>query len=201
MNNVSFDFFVKTIGASNLHNNRLEDFPLGIADKYKASLFSRTLLLNCLNKYYAPLWEEMWQEAYRQYSWSRQYARLKAFGSLGPKWKWPTPLRNWYKRKMALMEIDVITAMALGLSLEELILIYNIQFPVLQQNEAANRLNLQAYGGPYFGSLNRGPYMETGFGIENIFKFIRIDALWRLSYRENSNAQKFSVRFTLDFNF
>jgi hypothetical protein len=43
--------------------------------------------------------------------------------------------------------------------------------------------------------------METGFGIENIFKFIRIDALWRLSYRENVNAQKFSVRFTLDFNF
>ena len=70
-----------------------------------------------------------------------------------------------------------------------------------KQNEEANRLNLQASGGPYFGSLNRGPYMETGFGIENIFKFIRIDALWRLSYRENVNAQKFSVRFTLDFNF
>jgi hypothetical protein len=70
-----------------------------------------------------------------------------------------------------------------------------------KQNEEANRLNLQASGGPYFGGLNRGPYMETGFGIENIFKFIRIDALWRLSYRENVNAQKFSVRFTLDFNF
>jgi hypothetical protein len=70
-----------------------------------------------------------------------------------------------------------------------------------KENEEANRLNLQSNGGPYYGSLNQGPYMETGFGIENIFKFIRIDALWRLSYRENVNAQKFSVRFTLDFNF
>jgi len=36
---------------------------------------------------------------------------------------------------MALVEIDVIVAMSLGLSLDELISIYSIQFPVLQQNE------------------------------------------------------------------
>lgn len=45
------------------------------------------------------------------------------------------PLRNYFERRQALVEIDVIAAMALGLSLEDLEMIYTIQFPVLQQNE------------------------------------------------------------------
>jgi hypothetical protein len=34
-------------------------------------------------------------------------------------------------------------------------------------------------------SLNSGPYQELSAGVENIFKFFRIDAFWRLSYTQN----------------
>jgi hypothetical protein len=60
---------------------------------------------------------------------------LKPFNGLERKWSWNTPLRNYFERRQALVEIDVIAAMALGLSLKDLELIYRIQFPVLQQNE------------------------------------------------------------------
>ncbi|GAB2563209.1 DUF5686 and carboxypeptidase-like regulatory domain-containing protein [Spirosoma aerophilum] len=36
-----------------------------------------------------------------------------------------------------------------------------------------------------FSSLNRTPYIEVGYGIDNIFKVLRVDAIHRLSYRDN----------------
>lgn len=45
------------------------------------------------------------------------------------------------------------------------------------------------------------PYMEIGYGVENIFKFFRIDFVHRLSYLDNPDVRKFgvfgSIQFTL----
>lgn len=129
------DFKIKIMGITDLHKNRIMPLPLGIANKYKSFLFSRTLMLNCLTRHYADLWNECWRDEFCEQAWSIDDPRLKPFDTLQRNWTWDTPLRNYFERRQALVEIDVIAAMALGLSLQDLEMIYTIQFPVLQQNE------------------------------------------------------------------
>lgn len=45
------------------------------------------------------------------------------------------------------------------------------------------------------------PYMEVSVGVENIFKVIRVDALWRLTHLDNPNIQPFGVRVGLQIIF
>jgi hypothetical protein len=45
------------------------------------------------------------------------------------------------------------------------------------------------------------PYLEAAIGIENIFKVLRLDALWRLSYLDHANIVRFGLRAKLQFEF
>lgn len=135
LSSLPIDFYVKLIGKEDLYASEIKNFPLGIADKYKPALFARTLMLNCLTKHYTDFWEEVWRDDYSSQTWSIDDNRLHSFSLLTRKWSLGTPLRNYFERRLALVEIDVIAAMALGLSLQDLEMIYTIQFPVLQQNE------------------------------------------------------------------
>jgi hypothetical protein len=129
------DFYVKSIGASNLTDGKLRFFPLGVFQKFYERIAVRTLLLNCLNRDYANLWQNNFQIKFKEDQWSKKDDRLKPFNELVEKWSWEIPLRNYFERRQALIELDVISAMALGLNLNELILLYEVQFPVLQNYE------------------------------------------------------------------
>ena len=132
---VPMDFYLKSIGAVNFHTSRLDSLPLGIESKYKSPLYSRALMLNCLSLEYAALWQKCYLDEYSRDSWSIIDERLSPFSRLKGDWSIDSPLRNYFERRQALIEIDVITSFALGLSLNDLELIYSFQFPILQQNE------------------------------------------------------------------
>jgi len=46
-----------------------------------------------------------------------------------------------------------------------------------------------------------GPYVEGGIGLENIFKILRVDAVYRFTYLDHQNIQTFGIRARLQIIF
>ena len=53
---------------------------------------------------------------------------------------------------------------------------------------------------PPVHSLGQAPYVEVGYGVENVLKSLRIEALHRLTYRENPAVTSFTIKASLQFS-
>lgn len=52
-----------------------------------------------------------------------------------------------------------------------------------------------------FFNLESKPYAEVGVGIENIFKILRIDNIWRLAYLDHPHISKVAILGTISLSF
>ena len=159
-----WDYLVKVSGQTHVHTEFIEKLPAPTKHPAWRYLLLRTLRLNCLTRDFEPLWKALAPLTDPEDAWTPAFADWPALavgkrawaeaphpadpqageepitwdhaGDLGlSTWTMDTPLRSDYERRAALVETDALGAIMLGLTAEQLCLIYRAQFGVLRKYE------------------------------------------------------------------
>ncbi|MGW4777642.1 class I SAM-dependent DNA methyltransferase [Streptomyces filamentosus] len=134
------DYLLRITGRSHLQHAEARKMPAPDPEHPLApALLIRTLRLNALTKHYAPLWEELFDHRWAGYEdWANpDWPWLAPLaGGLKPAWEFSTPLRTEHERRAAMVELDALVSVWLGITADQLVAIFKSRYPQLHDYEA-----------------------------------------------------------------
>ncbi|MFE1942025.1 Eco57I restriction-modification methylase domain-containing protein [Streptomyces massasporeus] len=135
------DYLLRITGRPSLQTSEARRMPApDPANPLAPALLLRTLRLNALTTHYAPLWQELFDPRWAGYEdWANpHWPHLKPLAAgLKPTWEYGTPLRTEHERRAALVELDALVAVWLGITADQLAAIFKSRYPQLYDYESA----------------------------------------------------------------
>lgn len=88
------------------------------------------------------------------------------------------------------------------LKLREVVTFKGLMGGLTAKNNPAENPNVYEFpADAHSRAMTSTPYMEAGVGLDNIFTFLRLDYVWRLTYRDAPGIDKSGVRISVHFSF
>ncbi|MGW4436075.1 class I SAM-dependent DNA methyltransferase [Streptomyces sp. NPDC004596] len=135
------DYKIRITGKANLGSADALGMPAPDQNHPLApALLLRTLRLNALTSHYASLWTELFDPRWAGCEdWANpNWPSLDPLAAgLKSSWEYTTPLRTEHERRAALVELDALVAVWLGITADQLAAIFKSRYPQLYDYESA----------------------------------------------------------------